>query len=119
MVVDVDGSTRQIVETHQQFHHRRLAGTGRTNERDFLSFFDISGEVLDDQMIRFITELDMLETDIPFHISGRHFDFCFGHCLFFLFQEFEDSFRGSHHPLQLTPHLRDLRQRLGEVAHVL
>ena len=48
--VDVDRSAVELVEAHQQLDDRRLAGTGRTDDRDLLARLDIHREVVDDDL---------------------------------------------------------------------
>ena len=54
-----------IIITHQQLDHRRLSGSGWSDDRDLLTVFYFCREIMDDHLLRIVTELYMPE----FHIS--------------------------------------------------
>ena len=90
MVVQQNGSAVDIVETHQQFDHGRLSGSGRADDRDFLAWFYFGAEIIDDDLLRVIAEMYVVEGDF----SGHGLDRCriLNNLVFlFLVQEFKDT----------------------------
>ena len=63
--INLDRTAVYIVETHEQLDHCRLSGPRRTYDSDLLSFFYFCREVIDDDLIRIVTEVYMVE----FHSS--------------------------------------------------
>ena len=116
--VDLDGAAVDIVETHQQLDHGRLPRSGRTHDRNLLPFLHLGGEIIDDDLIRIVTEVYMVELHIslkPFHRNRIR------HCLVFLclIEKLEHSLRCSRCGLKHICHLRHLLDRLGKVSHIL
>ena len=66
MIIQTDGSTVHIVETHQQFDHRCLTGTGSAYKGDFLTGMGIEGHIVEDSLLRHIAEIHMLHGDVAF-----------------------------------------------------
>ena len=83
--VYLDCTLIHIIETHQEFDHGGLTCSGRTYDCDLLSVMYICGEVMNDDLIRVVTELYMLEL----YISIQTFDRIrmFRLLYFFLFLE--------------------------------
>ena len=62
--VDLDRSAVHIIETHEQLDHGRLSGSCRTDNGNLLSLFYFSGEIVDDDLIRVIAEMYVIELNI-------------------------------------------------------
>ena len=67
VAVHQDGTAVDIVETHQQLDHGGLAGTGWTDDGDLLARFGVEGKVIDDDLVRTVTEVNILEIYTTFH----------------------------------------------------
>ena len=115
--VDRDFSLIYLIETHQQVDHRRLAGAGRPDNRDLLSDLDIGRKVMDDLAVFIVAEADVFKLHIAFYVldHGRLRAFVL-HLL--LVQEGEDPLTRRCHGLQGTEGLRQILQRVREVADV-
>ena len=59
--VDPNRAAVDVVEAHQQVHERRLAGTGRTDDRDHLSRRDVERQVLDHRHALLVAESHRIE----------------------------------------------------------
>ena len=118
MAIYFDDTLIYIVETHQQFNHRRFTGTGRSYDCDFLSVMYICREIMNDDFIRIVTELNMFKLYISFQAFNRIRIF---RLLYFLFliKEFKDSLRSCCRRLQKVCNLRDLLDRLCKVTDIL
>ncbi len=119
MTIHQDGAVVDIVEAHQQLDHGGLAGAGRTDDGDLLAGFGVEREVVDDDLIRVVTEVDILEIHPPGRWSrtgtestdiGRFLGFS---------QELEHTLGRGHGLLEDVGDIGDLGDRLGEGAHVL
>ena len=118
MVIQQNGSAVDIVEAHQQFDHRRLSGSGRADDRDFLARFYFGAEIVDDDLLRVVAEMYVVEGDFSSHgLNCRRIldDLVF---LFFV-QEFKDTLRCRRHRLYHVDHLRNLLDWLGKVFYIL
>ena len=75
--VDENPSAVQIIETHQQIYECRFPGARWTDDRDFLTWLNGNGKVLNDDIVRFIgvAEAYMAENDLSFNIFNCS---CFG-----------------------------------------
>ena len=67
--IHFDGSAVYIVEAHQQFDHGRLSGSGRSHDGDLLPLFYLCREIIDDDLIRIVSEMHM----VKFHIALKSF----------------------------------------------
>ena len=118
MTIHQDGAIVDVVETHQQLDHGGLPGAGRTDDGDLLTGFSIEGKVVDDDLIRAVAEVDILEIHTTFNISYRNGILGVGNFLRFS-QEFEHALSRSHRLLKNIGDLGDLRDGLGERADIL
>ena len=114
-------TARNLIETHQQIHHRGLAGTGRTNNRNLLTGLHRSGEIVDDRLARIVTELHMTELNVTAHRFAVHAEQRLlvgfvGHLR--LFKEAEHALGSGRATLQVLECLRELGKRLGEQSNV-
>ena len=57
MSIDLDCPTVDIIETHQQFDHGCLSGSSRSYDGDLLTFFYFCREIIDDDMLRIVSEV--------------------------------------------------------------
>ena len=118
MPVNPDGTAVYIVETHQQLHHRSLARTGRSDDRDLLPVFDIRRKIMHNDLIRLIAERHMVELHISLQPLDAHR--MLGNLRFFLLiEKLKHTLRGSRRGLQHVRHLRELLDRLREIADIL
>ena len=118
VVVQQNGSAVDIVEAHQQFDHRRLSGSGRADDRGFLARFYFGAEIVDDNLLRVVAEMYVVEGDFSCH----SLDCCriLDNLVFlFLVQEFKDTLGCRRHRLYHVDNLRNLLDRLGKVFHIL
>ena len=118
MAIYFDDTLIYIVETHQQFNHRRFTGTGRSYNCNLLSIMYICREIMNDDFIRIVTELNMFKLDIAFQTFNgiRIFRLLY---FLFLIKKFKDSLRSCCGRLQKVCYLRDLLDRLCKVTDVL
>ena len=107
-----------IIEAHQQFHYSGFSGSGRPYDRHHLPRLYLTAEIMDNQLIRLISEFHMLKTDAALYLfrPGRMFH---ANVLFLFPQEFKDPLRGSRHGLQHIGYLRHLCYGLGKVLYIL
>ena len=118
MSVNFDGSVIDIIETHQQFYHGCFTGTGRSDNGNFLSLFDFGTEIMNDDLIVFISEMNMLKRNISDNVVNT--DRIFNNlAFFFLVEEFKNTFCCRSHGLYLVCNLGNLLYRLGKVFHIL
>ena len=64
--VDFDASSIYVVETHQQFDQCCFSGSGWSDDCYLLPFLYIHREVMDNCLLRIVTEVYMLKADISF-----------------------------------------------------
>ena len=55
--IDLDCPAVDIIETHQQFDHGCLSCSGWSYDGDLLSFFYFCREIIDDDMLRIVSEV--------------------------------------------------------------
>ena len=91
VAIHQDGAAVDIIEAHQQFDHGGLAGAGRADDGDLLAGFGVEGEIVDDDLIRAVAEVDILEIHAALHIAQLDRIGGIGHFLRFR-QELEDTF---------------------------
>ena len=118
MVIQENGSAVDIVETHQQFDHGRFSGSGRADDSNFLARMYFRAEIVDDDLIRIVSELYMVKGYCSCYRPnvGRIFR---GLILFLFVQEFKDSLGCRRHRLYHVDHLRNLLDWLGKVFYIL
>src|SRR5271157_4622190 len=118
MAVDKNGTAVDIVEAHQQFDHGGLACSGRAHDGDLLTGFGVEGKVIDDDLIRAVPEVDVLEVDSALDLiqldRGRRV-----RCFFRFGQEFEDTLGRGGGLLEDVGNVRDLRDRLRKRTNIL
>ena len=115
--IDLDTTVIHIIKTHQKCDHGRLAGTGRTYDRNHLPRFYLTGEVVDDDLVCIIAKFYMFKRNGSFHLI--HDKRIFRLRFFFLFQEFKDTFCRCNGGLQEVGYICHLLDRLGKVLYVL
>ena len=118
MIIQTDGSTVHIIETHQQFDHRCLTSTGRSHNRNLLSRFNLCAEVMDNHLLRIITKLHMFKTYLTGYLSNISRMFRNLHFLFFS-KELKYSLRCCRHRLHHIDYLCNLLDRLCKVLDIL
>ena len=116
--IDLDCPAVDIIKTHQQFDHGCLSGSGRSYDRGFLARFYFGAEIVDDDLLRVVAEMYVVEGDFSCH----SLDCCriLDNLVFlFLVQEFKDTLGCRRHRLYHVDNLRNLLNRLGKVFHIL
>src|SRR5699024_56069 len=75
-------------------------------------------KILDDRLLRIVSESYVIKGNVSFQIGDIHRML---HSLVFLFlrQEFKDTLRGCRRQLEHVAHLCDLLYRLGKVTDIL
>ena len=91
MAIYFNAASIHIIETHQKFDQRCLSSSSWSYDRNFLTFFDIDGEVIDDRLIFVISEVYMFKCYISSKCINRYRVF-FNFDFFLFFQEFKDTF---------------------------
>ena len=94
MTVNKNLSGIYVIEPHQQFDHSSLSCTSRSYNGYFLSFLYFGVKIMDNHMIRIITESYMAS----FYISAEGMDIhrvLHSLVFFFLIQKLENSLCGS------------------------
>ena len=76
MSIHTDGASVYIIETHQKLNHSGLSCACRSYNGNFLSVLYLCGKIMDNNLIRIISETYM----IKFHISIKTF---YRYCVFF------------------------------------
>ncbi len=66
MPVQQDCPVVDIVKTHQQLDHGRLAGPGRADDGDLLSWFRVEGKIVDHDFFGIVAKMHVLEIDAAF-----------------------------------------------------
>ena len=118
MSIHLDTSAIYIIETHQQFYHGCFSGAGRSYDSDLLSVMNICGKVIDNDLIRVVSEFYMLKLYISFQsLNGIRIL----RLNFFLrlLQELKYTLGGCRGRLQKVCNLCDLLDRLCKVTDVL
>ena len=116
--VQRDATGSQLVEPHDEVDERGLASPGRTHDRNGVAGLGDQGKVLDQRLVRVVTERHVLEL----HPSAAH-----GVArglnrigrLVLDIEQIEDPLGGSDARLQKVGHRRHLGERLGELTRVL
>ena len=118
VAVDADFAAVYIVKTHQKLDDGRLAGACRPDDGDHFSWLDLGVEIVDDDLIRLIAELHVVEGHLAFYASDFH---RIRHItgLFLFFQEFENTLGCGRHGLEHVGNLRQLGDGLGKALDVL
>ena len=118
MAVYLDGAAVDVIEPHQQLDHGGLAGSGRTDDGNLLPRLYLGAKIIDNDMIRIISEMHMVKFHTPFQAFQSH---CIRHRLVFfrLFQELEHALGSCCRGLKHVGHLRYLLDRLGKTSYVL
>ena len=114
---DADGAGINVVEAHEQLHHGGLAGTGGAHDGHRLPRAHLRREIGDHRLARLVAEAHLVELDAAINLGcgdARRLVFLFGGV-----QELEHALGRGGHLLQNVGNLSKLRQRLGEVLHVL
>ena len=70
MAIYFNAASIHIIETHQKFDQRCLSSSSWSYDRNFLTFFDIDGEVIDDRLIFVVSEVYMFKC----YISSKCID---------------------------------------------
>ena len=123
--VDRDLPAGDLVESHEQIHHRRLARAGGPHDRHFLPRLHVRREIVDDELVRLVPEFHVLEAHAAF--DGRDLAVAavaeqwllvglVGELGFV--EEGEHPFGARGAALQILERLRELRERLREQANV-
>ena len=118
VVIQKNGSAVYIIITHQQLNHRRFSCSGRADNGNFLTRFYLRAEIMNDDLVRIVSELYMIKGYCSCYRPniGRIFR---GLILFLFIQEFEDTLGCRRHRLYHVDHLRNLLDWLGKVFHIL
>ena len=61
MAVDLDRTAVYIIKAHEQFDHRCFSGSCRTDDCDFLTFFYICREIVNDDLFRIVSEMNIFK----------------------------------------------------------
>ena len=61
MPIYFDGTTVDVIETHEKFYHGCFSGSGWSYNCNLLSRLHFSTEIIDDCMIRIVSEMYMVE----------------------------------------------------------
>ena len=64
MAVDLDRTAVYIIKAHEQFDHRCFSGSCRTDDCDFLTFFYICREIVNDDLFRIVSEMYIFKFNI-------------------------------------------------------
>ena len=118
MSIHLDTSAIYIIETHQQFYHGCFSGAGRSYNGDLLSVMNICGKVIDNDLIRVVSEFYMLKLYISFQsLNGIR---VLRLKLFLrLLKKFKYPLRSCRRGLQKVCNLGDLLDRLCKVTDIL
>ena len=118
MAVHFDGTVVDIVETHQQFNQRGFSGSGGTYDGHLLALMNLGREIMNDDLLRIITEADMLKAYLTLRILQSH-RICHGLFLFFFLQELKNTLGSRRRGLKHICHLGNLLNRLGKALDIL
>ena len=117
--VDRDAAAVDLEKSHQEVHHRGLARAGGADDGDLLARMDLSGEILDDDLVG---RIGVAEAHVVERYRAAHGVELLGLVALvaelFTFEEVENAVRGGGGRLQIRHALCDLRQRRGEEAHI-
>ena len=116
--VDADVPAVDLVEPHQQVHERRLAGTGRPDDRHRLAGLHDEVQVVDERGIGEVAERHALELDAALDHRPDTDDRGVGDLLG-LVEELEDALGGGDGRLDDVRDARRLGDRHRELARVL
>ncbi|MCY1217324.1 hypothetical protein D9M72_292310 [compost metagenome] len=116
--IECDAPRIELVEPHHEVDQRGLAGAGGADDCHGMPGLGREGQILDQGLVRRITEGHMLELHVAVGLGGQVLGGGLG-ILLLRIQEFEDTLRGGHAGLQHIGHARHLSQRLGELPGVL
>ena len=89
-----------------------------TDDGDLLSRLDFCAEIMDHDVIRIISECDVLELNGTFYLAGIIYGIR-PVSLLFLFKELEHSLSSRSHGLHLVHNLSDLLDRLSYILDIL
>ena len=90
MVIQKNGSAVYIIIAHQQLNHCRFSCSGRADNGNFLTRFYLRAEIMNDDLIRIVSELYMIKGYRSCYRPDISRIFC-GLVLFLFVQEFEDT----------------------------
>ena len=118
MAVDLDRTAVYIIKAHEQFDHRCFSGSCRTDDCDFLTFFYICREIVNDDLFRIVSEMNIFKLYIS--VKSFYRNRVFNRLIFFLFfEEFKHPLRWCRRKLKHVCHLSNLLDRLCKVSHIL
>ena len=118
VVIQKNGSAVYIIITHQQLNHRRFSCSSRADNGNFLTRFYLRAEIMNDDLIRIVSELYMIKGYRSCYRPDISRIFC-GLVLFLFVQEFEDTLGCRRHRLYHVDHLRNLLDWLSKVFYIL
>ena len=118
VIIQQNRTTVYIIETHEQFYHCCLSGSGRSYDCDLLTRLYLSTEIIDNDLLRIITKMHMIKGN--FACDGCNICRIF-YNLYFLFfiQKFKYTLRCSRHRLYHIDDLCNLLNWLGKVLYIL
>ena len=118
VVIQKNGSAVYIIITHQQLNHRRFSCSGRADNGNFLTRFYLRAEIMNDDLVRIVSELYMIKGYCSCYCLNVSRIFR-GLILFLFVQEFKDTLGCRRHRLYHVDHLRNLLDWLGKVFYIL
>src|SRR3990170_1184365 len=118
VAIHQDGAAFYVVETHQQFDHGGFSSSGRANKGNLLAGPGDGREIFDDDFVRSVTELNVLELHGALHGLWLDGIFSFRHFLVFI-QEFKHPLGRRGSLLEYIGDIGNLRDRLRKRAYVL
>ena len=71
LAVEQDAAAVELVEPHDEVHERRLARTGRSDDRDGLAGLDLERQVADERTLGRVRERHVLELDDAVAVDER------------------------------------------------